>query len=94
MKRVFVGWARSLILHKVLSFIYGMQIMDGTLITSEVVDELRRRKRRDIIIKLDFGKAYDKVDWGCILGVMRTMGFCEKNCNVDKGMFSFSSYIF
>lgn len=56
-----------------------MQIMDGTLITSEVVDKLKRRKRRGIIIKLYFEKAYDKVDWGCILGVMRTMGFCEKN---------------
>lgn len=34
--------------------------VDGVLLTSEIIDDLKRRKKEWVIIKLDFEKAYNK----------------------------------
>lgn len=45
------------------AFILGRFILDGVMIVHEALHELRRKKKSGIIIKLDFEKAYDKVNW-------------------------------
>jgi hypothetical protein len=42
------------------SFISGRNILEGVVILHETLHVLRRKKRKDIILKLDFGKAYVK----------------------------------
>ena len=60
------------------SFVTGKQISDGALIVLEVVNCLKQRKKEGVILKLDFTKAYDSVEWEFILEVLEVTGFGEK----------------
>lgn len=37
--------------------------MDVVLLTNEVINDLKRRKRNGVILKLYLEKAYDEVNW-------------------------------
>ena len=62
------------------AFIEGRQILDGILLANEIIDLLKKHRKRDggIILKLDFEKAYDCVNWKCLDFMMRSMGFGYK----------------
>lgn len=48
------------------TFIAGRQIYDNVLVVHEILHSLKTQgdeKNRDMAIKLDMGKAYDKVEW-------------------------------
>ncbi len=45
------------------AFLPGRNIMEGVVILHETIHEMHRKKRSGVILKLDFEKAYDKVDW-------------------------------
>jgi len=57
------------------AFIKGCQIFDGILIANEIVDEARKKKKKLLLFKVDFEKAYDSIDWGYLDEVMCKMGF-------------------
>jgi hypothetical protein len=42
-------------------FLPGRNILEGVVILHETLHEMRRKKRKGIIMKLDFEKTYDKV---------------------------------
>lgn len=42
------------------AFVGGRQILDPSLIVNEYVEYMRRTKKEDQILKLDFEKAYDR----------------------------------
>ena len=65
----------SVILDSQSAFIKGRQILDGSLVANEIVDEARRRKKELLLFKVDFEKAYDSIDWGYLQEVMLNMGF-------------------
>jgi hypothetical protein len=44
------------------AFLPGRNIMEGIVILHETLHELHRRKHNGIIFKVDFKKAYDKVN--------------------------------
>lgn len=44
------------------AFIKGRQILDCSLLANEVIDNLRRKKSKGIIFKVDFEKAYNNID--------------------------------
>lgn len=44
------------------AFVHNRQIIDGILLTNEILDHLKRRRNEGIIIKLDFEKDYNKVN--------------------------------
>ncbi|XP_068477142.1 uncharacterized protein [Phaseolus vulgaris] len=48
------------------AFLSNRGLLDSVLVVNEVVDDLKRRKKRGVIVKLDFEKAYDsrKFLWG------------------------------
>ncbi|KAJ9553481.1 hypothetical protein OSB04_017526 [Centaurea solstitialis] len=60
------------------AFIKDRFILDGVLIVNEVIDFLKRKKKKGLIFKVDFEKAYDSVEWSFLLDCMRKMGFGEK----------------
>ncbi|XP_028104944.1 uncharacterized protein LOC114303962 [Camellia sinensis] len=60
------------------AFLGGRSILDGVLIANEVVHWWKAAKMRGIILKLDFEKAYDSVNWEFLLSMMRNFGFGEK----------------
>ena len=43
-------------------FLKGRHILDGVLIANEVVEDLRKSKRKDLLFKVDFEMAYDSVE--------------------------------
>lgn len=45
------------------TFLSGRNIMEGVVILHETLHELHKKKKNGVILKLDFEKAYDKVDW-------------------------------
>jgi hypothetical protein len=49
------------------AFIKGQNIMDGVLFLHELMHHTRIRKHVGIILKLDFEKTYDKVNWDFLL---------------------------
>lgn len=60
------------------AFMGGRNILDGVLISNEIIDWWKKRKKRGLILKLDFEKAYDTVNWECRLDLMSKFGFQDK----------------
>jgi len=57
------------------AFVKDRQILDGILIANEMVDEARKSKKELMMLKVDFEKAFDSVDWGYLDTIMYKMGF-------------------
>lgn len=56
------------VLPKVISlaqsvFLENRQILDGVVVMNELLDYAKRRKKKCLICKIDFEKAYDSIDW-------------------------------
>ncbi|KAJ9553128.1 hypothetical protein OSB04_017173 [Centaurea solstitialis] len=60
------------------AFIKGRNILDVVLIANEVIDFVRNEKKKGLIFKVDFEKAYDSVDWDFLLETLKRMGFRNK----------------
>jgi hypothetical protein len=68
------------IAHRIISptqtaFIKGRFILDGALALLEIVHELKVKKLGGILLKLDFEKAYDRVNWDFLAEVLHRKGF-------------------
>lgn len=61
-----------------IAFLGGRCILDGVLIGNEVVDWWKKSKQKGLILKLDFEKTYDSVNWEFLLAMMQNFGFGEK----------------
>nr|GEV31370.1 putative ribonuclease H protein At1g65750 family [Tanacetum cinerariifolium] len=73
------------------AFIKGRYILDGVLIANETIDWIKRSKRKGIIFKVDFEKAYDCLNWRFLLDIMKRMGFGVKWCKWIESSLSSSS---
>jgi hypothetical protein len=67
----------KLISHSQTDFIPGRNIMEGVVMLHETIHELHRTTMNGVILKLDFEKAYDKVNWDFIQQTLRMKGFSE-----------------
>ncbi|XP_024172177.1 uncharacterized protein LOC112178231 [Rosa chinensis] len=62
-------------------YVLGRMISDNSLIAFEVAHFMKRRrsgKKGYGALKLDMSKAYDRVEWKFLEGVMLKLGFCEE----------------
>jgi uncharacterized protein YpiB (UPF0302 family) len=59
----------------------GRNIMTRVFTLHEILHETRLRKECGIILKLDFEKAYDNVNWALLFTYMKARGFNETWCN-------------
>jgi hypothetical protein len=57
------------------TFIRGRFILDGVLALQEIFHELESKNLGGILLKLDFEKAYDRVNWDFLFEVLRLKGF-------------------
>lgn len=60
------------------TFLSGRNILDGVLIANEVVDGWKKAKKKGLIIKLDFEKAYDSINWGFLFCMTSQYGSGNK----------------
>ena len=57
------------------AFIKGRFILDGALALQEIVHELKKKKLGGVSLKIDFEKAYDRVNGEFLTEVLRRKGF-------------------
>jgi hypothetical protein len=70
-------------IHKIISenqfgFVKGKYILDFVVALHEIVHEVKRKKQNGIILKIDFEKAYDKVNWHSLYNMLQQKGFGDK----------------
>ncbi|XP_058732621.1 uncharacterized protein LOC131604177 [Vicia villosa] len=62
------------------AFIEGRSILDNAMVATEIIHALKRKTRgtnAHLALKIDISKAYDRVDWGFLHGILLHMGFDE-----------------
>jgi hypothetical protein len=72
--------AQKLIRPTQTAFLPGRNIMEGAVILHETIHELHTKKRDGVIFKINFEKAYDKVNWSFLPQTLRMKGFSQKWC--------------
>lgn len=60
------------------TFLGGRNMLDGVVVANEIVHAAKSDKKPTILLKVDFEKAYDTVDWGFLKYMMRRMNFCGR----------------
>nr|GEX75066.1 RNA-directed DNA polymerase, eukaryota [Tanacetum cinerariifolium] len=73
----------SKVIDKVVSkeqsaFISGRQILDGPLIISDIIQWYKKRKKKMLIFKVDFEKAFDSVSWKYLDFILDSLDFGSK----------------
>jgi hypothetical protein len=76
----------GLIIHKVITdtqtaFIKDRFIMEGIVILHETIHEIHHKKMSRVLFKIDFEKAYDKVNWAFLYQMMQLKGFGDIFCD-------------
>jgi hypothetical protein len=73
MKRL-TAVADSVVSMTQIAFIPGRNILEGAVILHENMHDLKIKKKKGVILKLDIEKAYDKVSWPFLLEVLEESG--------------------
>ncbi|KAL9668390.1 hypothetical protein QQ045_002771 [Rhodiola kirilowii] len=60
------------------AFISNRNILVGIMITNEIIHSAKRERKRALVIKIDFKKAYDTISWEYLRSVLECMGFGSK----------------
>ncbi|KAJ0837719.1 putative RNA-directed DNA polymerase [Helianthus annuus] len=73
------------------AFLRGRYILDGPLIVNELISWSRKKKSKAFILKIDFEKAYDNVNWKFVVNILHQMGFPPKWCSWIMGILESAS---
>jgi hypothetical protein len=63
-----------------IAFLLGRNVMEGVIILHETIHEMHRNKQNGVILKIDFKKAYDKINWSFVQQTLRMKGFSPTWC--------------
>eukprot|EP00253_Pinus_taeda_P003053 PITA_03053 len=58
-------------------YVEGRQILDGIILTHEIIHSLKTTKQAGMLLKLDLSKAFDKLSWTYIQHMLSAFGFCS-----------------
>jgi hypothetical protein len=58
-----------------MTFIKGRGLHEGVLVLHEITHELKVKRLRGLLLKLDFEKAYDRVNWDFLREALTRKGF-------------------
>jgi len=56
-------------------------LLNSVLVANEVVHIIKNKKKRCMIIKIYFKKAYYTIKWNFILYMLKMLGFCKNGIN-------------
>jgi hypothetical protein len=76
-----IAIASKLISPSQMAFIPDRNIMEGVVMLHETINEIHRKKMSEVILKSDFEKAYNKVNWEFLQQTLRIKGFSAKWCH-------------
>uniref|UniRef100_A0A803PZR9 Reverse transcriptase domain-containing protein n=1 Tax=Cannabis sativa TaxID=3483 RepID=A0A803PZR9_CANSA len=74
------------------AFVEGRQILDSVMIANETVEDYRSRGKSGMVFKIDFEKAYDRVEWDFLDLVMHKKGFGSTWRKWIRGCLSTTSF--
>lgn len=57
---------------------WDRSMLDGVVVENEIVHAAKSGRKPTMLLKVDFEKAYDTVDWGFLRYMMRRMNFSER----------------
>ena len=60
---------------KQIGFIRSRYILDNIIFVSEGMEWAHKSKQKAIFLKIDFSKAYDRIEWPFILAMLQALGF-------------------
>lgn len=63
------------------AFIKGRFILESAVADHELIHEIVRKKESGIVLKLDYDKAYDRVNWNFLEEMLTSGGFAPKWIN-------------
>jgi hypothetical protein len=64
-----------------IGFIRGRSITENFVLATELVQCCHKTKIPTIVLKLDFAKAFDSVNWDSLLRILQTCGFPTRWCS-------------
>jgi hypothetical protein len=64
------------------TFVRGTYILESVVSAHEIVHDSIKSKEKGLILKLDYERAYDKVNWQCLEEMLRSRGFGTKCVNL------------
>ncbi|GJU30905.1 RNA-directed DNA polymerase, eukaryota [Tanacetum coccineum] len=67
------------------AFVSNRQILDGPFILDELLSWCKNKKKRAMIFKVDFEKAFDSVKWEYLIDSLKAFGFGQKWCKWIHG---------
>ena len=70
------------------TYVKGRNILDGPLIVNEIITWTKSSKRGIFLLKVDFDKAFDNLNWAILLSVLEQMGFGKAWIGWVKGIIS------
>lgn len=56
-------------------YVKGRKILDGIILTHEIIHSLKNSKQACMILKIDLSKAFDKLSWTYIQNMINAFGF-------------------
>eukprot|EP00253_Pinus_taeda_P015937 PITA_15937 len=68
----------SLISPEQTGFVEGRQILDGLVVTQEVIHSMKAKKQKGMMIKLDLSKTYDRINWQYLKEILGSFGFSNR----------------
>lgn len=60
------------------AYVAGRNILDGPLIINEILSWAKKAKEKIFLLKIDFKKAFDSINWNYLDSIMGQMGFGTK----------------
>ncbi|XP_020581871.1 uncharacterized protein LOC110025633 [Phalaenopsis equestris] len=69
---------------KQAAFVKGRSISDNVFLAQELLLDLEKPCRGNMIYKLELKKAYDMVNWEFIMEILRARGFTLNSCRIIK----------
>ncbi|XP_058772225.1 uncharacterized protein LOC131646083 [Vicia villosa] len=70
------------VLEEQSAFVEGRSFLDNAMLAIEIIHALKRKTRGNkshLALKIDISKAYDRMDWGFLQGILGKMGFASKS---------------